>query len=442
MKFLITFLASTFCCVILAVAIKVDAQLEGPYSNTARSELPFNLQPSIVPVQTTIILSEGTTVTNTVLDQILTQETSAVYGTAYSLNVQLGPRGGTLADWYAAPRNTNVATNSNAYNVYWRSNGVTTLDVTVWNTEGVTNVYTVPNLSFVATTNTVSIRAQGAAPGSARAFFTSGVDGRLAMASNSMATNGLVYTTQSHAATNYVRNTNGWWTRGTNANITAVSPWNSTDGAKRAGTLITPQHVLAAAHYPINVGASIRFVDQTNGVVSRTVTHAQVYPGYVPYYPDFQVLLLDSAVPTNRITPAKVLPANWRTYLPTDILDIPTAGLDQEEKMTVQNGQRVSFSTGNKVTSFNTPGTNTPARVLYFENKIGGDSGNPALLIPPDGSAPVLLTVWTFGGAGGGTSVTDFVSGLNSAIHNIDSTAGTNTGFQLQTYDLSTFNAY
>jgi len=40
-------------------------------------------------------------------------------------------------------------------------------------------------------------------------------------------------------------------------NISCISPWNSQDNRRRAGTLITPRHVIVSAHYPISDNSKI-----------------------------------------------------------------------------------------------------------------------------------------------------------------------------------------
>jgi hypothetical protein len=68
---------------------------------------------------------------------------------------------------------------------------------------------------------------------------------------------------------------------------------------------------------------------------------------------------------------------------------------------------------------------------------INGDSGNPAFIILND--QPVLLTVWTEGGAGVGTSLTAFKSDVNQIMSDLEELFSLTNGFQLTEIDLSDF---
>ena len=87
------------------------------------------------------------------------------------------------------------------------------------------------------------------------------------------------FTQQDHSNKAYVRNPEVWCND--IDSITAISPWNSTQGRHRAGTLISPQHLLFAAHYQLGVGASVRFVTKDNQLVERTVIARKTLAGYL-----------------------------------------------------------------------------------------------------------------------------------------------------------------
>lgn len=75
--------------------------------------------------------------------------------------------------------------------------------------------------------------------------------------------------------------------------------------------------------------------------------------------------------------------------------------------------------------------TPTSIRYPYFETKIVGDSGNPVFLVV-EGEV-VLMFVFTYGGSGGGTSITYHYDAINAIIKRCGS------GYHLTPVDLSKF---
>jgi hypothetical protein len=269
-------------------------------------------------------------------------------------------------------------------------------------------------------------------PGSLAAHCTAAIDSRIA--GKTAAAAKPIFSTQNHIIGSYTRNPACW---AAGIDLTCLSPWNSAGGAQMAGTLITPRHILMAAHFEIPVGASLRFVTNDNVVVTRTLIGVRRHPAFHPFFPDLTVGLLHSDVSTG-ITPCRVLPANWRDYLPTDIGEIPCLAVDAQENALVTEGGYISPPWGQKATVFDSP--NAAQRLAFYEPLISGDSGNPGFLIVA--GQPVLLTLWTYGGAGSGTSVTYYRTDLNGMITAVDTAAGVNTGYTLSTVELSGFPTY
>jgi hypothetical protein len=243
-----------------------------------------------------------------------------------------------------------------------------------------------------------------------------------------------IFTNQNHEAAIYVRNGSCWIQDFVQA-CTCMSPWNSTGGINMAGTAITTQHVLLAAHYQYGIGTRVRFVTAGNVVVERTVVGSVTHPSYIPNFPDLALCTLDSALP-GTITPCKVLPSNWAAKL-ISIQNgrIPCLLLDQEEKALTGD----LFGLSSRTASFQHPIDAT--RLTFFESIISGDSGNPSFLVTDTGDL-ILLTLWTSGGAGSGTFVTPQISALNAMIATADAQAGLSTGLTVQTADLSGYPSY
>lgn len=285
------------------------------------------------------------------------------------------------------------------------------------------------NLSFASRGGVMTSQLVNYVSGSAARGCCDEIDSRIA--GKSAATALPVFTTQNHAAGIYVRNTSCW---AADIDLTCVSPWNSAGANTRAGVLISPRHILFAAHYKIPNGATVRFVSGSNVAVNRTLTSQLTFPGYAPYHPDFVVGLLDSDVPAG-IGFAKVLPENYATKFPnvSTYGQIPCICFDQEEKAPVQDWAGLYVAnTGLDYCQFAQPVD--AQRLAFFESKIVGDSGNPSFIVI-NGEA-VLLTVLTYGGAGGGTELPPRISELNAMMTTLGG------GYQLTEADLSGFPNY
>jgi hypothetical protein len=282
-------------------------------------------------------------------------------------------------------------------------------------------------LSFTSTGGSTTDTFQGHATGSLAAHVAGTIDGLLAGKSASNALR--IFTSQDHTNQVYVRNPDVW-AHSLPQCLTCLSPWNTTGGSRRAGTLISPRHIIFAAHYQIGVGATVRFVAMDGTVVNRTMTAKLTHPNYAPHFPDITIGVLDSDVPET-ISFARVLPDDWADYLPSQNSSndgrLPTLTLDQEEKALVTDWYRETT-----MTSFITP--SDPQRLAFYESKISGDSGNPAIL--PVNGLPVILTVWTYGGAGSGSSIREQKTAINTMMNSLGG------GYQLTEIDLSSFPSY
>lgn len=310
----------------------------------------------------------------------------------------------------------------NPYLWQWMGNGSVTITL---RTPSSTYQQTVTAATSAG--GTVDVVTGGVA-GSLRVHLEQQMDTRLATAAAPL-TSLPIYSVQDHASGTYVRNTACW---GATIDLTPCSPWNSGGGSHQAGTLITPRHVLFAAHYQPGVGSTIRFIKSDNTVVTRTLTNMLSLTQSASYYPDFTVGKLDSDVPAG-IAFCRVLPDAWAAKLPTLGYGAPivSVGLDQEEKLLTRETMVITGSPYNLV-QMRQPANST--RAQWFENVIGGDSGNPGCLVIND--KLVLLTVWTTGGGGAGTSVVSFKTQLNAALTTLGG------GYTLTDVDLSGFTSF
>jgi hypothetical protein len=78
-----------------------------------------------------------------------------------------------------------------------------------------------------------------------------------------------------------------------------------------------------------------------------------------------------------------------------------------------------------------------PAQSLLWNGLFPGDSGNGGFAVI--NSQLILTNVWTYGGPGSGTSVTNQKATINSMIAALDTEVGNVTGHTIQELDLSQY---
>lgn len=204
----------------------------------------------------------------------------------------------------------------------------------------------------------------------------------------------------------------------------------------RGAVAITPRHIIGVEHYKPT--GTFRCIASDGAVITRTVTHgANVGPPNSSdnYVTDLYIGFLDSELPET-VSPVKVAPANIADYLPTlAARDVPLIGTDQEKKATLM---AISFFSSTR-TVFRKL-LNNSHRQSFYEPKITGDSGSPAFLW--DGNQLILLTSYSFGGAGSGPPIHALHTQINAAIASADTSAGISTGYTLTSADLSGYTNY
>ena len=311
--------------------------------------------------------------------------------------------------------------------------------------EGISVKRTV-NITLTLSGSSIIEVIEGGVAGSARKALSDPIDNALTGANP--ATQQKVYTSQDHTTPTYVRNTS-FFLQSTHAEaLTCVSPWNSMQAGKRAGTAITPRHAVCANHYRIPVGAKLRFVASDNTVVERTVVQAANIIFSNPLYPhttlsnDVWFMLLDSDLPAS-ITPCKLFPYDYEAYLPDGTTteggnSIPLLALDYSE-----NGLVLDYLGKNGPVIPSTPFAlyiqpTLPDRLAFYDQIIPGDSGNP--IFAAIGSELWLMS--TFTGSTGGPSYGGLVSELNAMITTLDTLQGDITGHTVTVGDLSSYPTY
>ncbi len=400
--------------------MKIIANTTSPKMTVTKA---FNLLSLEYTAYTRVINSTGSVSYTTIQDRVYTSYPTATSVTDYQMNLMtIGQKSNIDEKIIWSSSNTSVATvNSNGY-VTHVSDG--NCNITAY----IDGKSLSKTLNF-STTNIASTSFTSYANSSLAQYIVDTISAKVLNKSASISKN--IFSLQNHSQSIYVRNTSCW---AYGLDLTCFSPWNSLDGPRRAGTLISPRHVICAQHYPLTVGTTIRFVRLDNTIVNKTITDI-----YNLSNADIQIALLDSDVGPG-VSFAKILPENWFNYLPSIYSNsttpywrnytfgLPALCLDQEEKALILDFVSFTFNTRN--TSFSIP--NNSKNAEFYENIIVGDSGNPEFLII--NNTLVILSTWLTIGSG------PFITFYKTQINDAMSQLGGN--YQLTEIDLSSFNTY
>jgi hypothetical protein len=207
------------------------------------------------------------------------------------------------------------------------------------------------------------------------------------------------------------RNSGGWWG---SQDLTCIPQSIGTNGV-----LVSPRDMIFANHYGLT---NPTFRDNSGNTYSRTIS-ASRQVGTT----DILVATLNADLPGD-ITPAKVLPSNWRSYLPSPQYGYPCIFTNQDRRLLVADTYSAEM-TGNEFNAFQSMDA-TRGQWWYTVRK--GDSGSPAFMLI--NGSPVALLAWHSSGAG--PCFADNISGINAAITANDSP------YSLTTVNLSGFNSY
>lgn len=249
------------------------------------------------------------------------------------------------------------------------------------------------------------------------------VDDTIGLIGDKTSTAKPLFSAQDHTTPIYTRNTDCW---AYPLNLTGMSPWNSRGGWTRSGTAITPRHIILAAHYPLAISDTIRFITSDNVVITRTITGSQILDDDT----DTQICLLDSDLPAS-ITPLKFLPANVADYLPSlDDWTVPVLAFDAQENALCQRTMPEYWSRSERIALFAHSIADPFNRMT--EQIVGGDSGNPIFMIV--NNVPVLLSHWT--GSTTGPKYYAFLDEIAAALVTLGG------GHSLSAVDLSSFTDY
>jgi len=240
---------------------------------------------------------------------------------------------------------------------------------------------------------------------------------------------GAIYTSQDHTTPAYVRKTDGYLAA-LGVDISCVSPWNSETLHNCGCTLLSSRIGVTAYHYlgassSQFVGETMRFVTMGNVVVDRTITA-------ISRIGSTDILLLSLNSAASGITPAKVLPSDWKRALPrllstdtTPVQIIPAMFSNRNEAMPIamwygehEQTPDVWVTLGldpSDADNFIPPpeGTNLDF-ATYYSAPVVGDSGNSGPAVPIGGEFVAIGVVG--GGAAEGPMLSRYITEINAAM--------------------------
>ena len=216
--------------------------------------------------------------------------------------------------------------------------------------------------------------------------------------------------------------------------VTLAQDW------QHPGLLISPRHVIGAAHWP--VGSPMVFMRPNGTFQSVNIVSQQSDVGVVGS--DIQVTYLSAAV--TGITPFQVLPSNWATYLPGVssgvTLKLPVLTKTAHTASGILADQisinQLKLVQSNGIAQGIWPGLPALATDAWYSTIIGGDSGGPSFVLINNN--PVLLCAYF--SAPGGFPYGNHVAAINSAMNTLATAAGDATAYALTAPTLTSFTAF
>ena len=189
---------------------------------------------------------------------------------------------------------------------------------------------------------------------------------------------------------------------------------NSYYGRYRAGTAISRRHMVSATHFKLGNGTEVYFYDTAGNIHTNVIVGGlAVMHGAVNT--DIYVHLLQDELPCT-ITPARILPRNYSSYIRTG-LRLPCIFIDQDEHVNVLElaslPTDISSLSAQQVSGFQPTGG---LRAAFYEHVVNLDSGSPRFLVL--GNEVVLLNVMWSGAnsAGSGSSIELYRDDVQNAM--------------------------
>jgi hypothetical protein len=195
----------------------------------------------------------------------------------------------------------------------------------------------------------------------------------------------------------------------------------------QCGTLVSPRHMICAAHFPRFLGDKVTFHDRFGTPHQRTIV-AEVTEGFNAraVVGDCHIYLLDQPLPDT---------VKWYSFLPpsyryTDALVGALVVLtDQEKKALVSKVRDASYGI-----SYVKDDSLSP---VFHENLVKGDSGHPVFVVV--NGELVLVSLHTVGGTGGSGTFYSHPSQYSGFIHLFNRFSH---GYSISLFDMTGWGTY
>jgi hypothetical protein len=161
--------------------------------------------------------------------------------------------------------------------------------------------------------------------------------------------------------------------------LSCTSYGNTQMGVRGAGTLVSPRLIVLANHYPIQIGATMRFLTRANEIVDRKLIATRRAGAS-----DILLGQLDSEV---SIPPAKLAPPDAKIEV-----GMPLLYLNQKKEARI--AELSAYGIGVIIRK----ALGSPTRGKLFKPIVVGDSGNPIFCI--DGDNLYLISHFTMSSGG------------------------------------------
>lgn len=237
-------------------------------------------------------------------------------------------------------------------------------------------------------------------------------------------------------------NPNSWTNK---LDFTGVMTWQNEWGdARKVGTLIAPQYMIQAKHFPLAVGFKVRFADKNGATVERQVVDFRDIPNS-----DIRITKLDLPLRAERFKTYKVFASKDEFIAKTHFEDIPLVGgnaegitqnpkylsVNQDRAVIIHQSQPESVTNSGlwQTMSSGCPVVNSPYSNPNFGTMRTYDSGGPSFIVY--NGEPVLVgIISTAAFCSGGPFISNFINPINEAISSMGGV------YKLQTVSLESFS--